>query len=146
MYPLASILRHGGKVTLGSDYPVSWIGKDALNPMFNIEMAVTPGSRLATRKCPCRPESVSAERGTSSDPSAYFRCCLATAFRRSNRRTLEVGKLADIVVLDRDPLCQRPLFHPHDQGRLHVFRRASRIPTSLAREAAAVRCKDSIPI
>ena len=41
MYPLASILRHGGKVTLGSDYPVSWIGKDALNPMFNIEMAVT---------------------------------------------------------------------------------------------------------
>ena len=28
-------------MTLGSDYPVSWIGKDALNPMFNIEMAVT---------------------------------------------------------------------------------------------------------
>jgi hypothetical protein len=41
VYPLASILWHGGKVTLGSDYPLSWIGEDALNPMFNIEMAVT---------------------------------------------------------------------------------------------------------
>ena len=32
LYPLASIQRNGGRVTLGSDYPVSWIGKRRLEP------------------------------------------------------------------------------------------------------------------
>ena len=41
LHPVASIQRNGGRVTLSSDYPVSWIGKNALNSMFNIEIAVT---------------------------------------------------------------------------------------------------------
>ena len=106
MYPLASILRHGGKVTLGSDYPVSWIGKDALNPMFNIEMAVTR-QQAGNPEVPVQArisERLSVDqaiRAHTSDAAWQLRL-------EDEIGTLEVGKLADIVVLDRDPYTSDP--------------------------------------
>jgi predicted amidohydrolase YtcJ len=106
MYPLASILRHGGKVTLGSDYPVSWIGKDALNPMFNIEMAVTR-QQAGNPEVPVQArvsERLSVDqaiRAHTSDAAWQLRL-------EDQIGTLEVGKLADIVVLDRDPYISDP--------------------------------------
>ena len=104
--PLASILRHGGKVTLGSDYPVSWIGKDALNPMFNIEMAVTR-QQAGNPEVPVQArvsERLSVDqaiRAHTSDAAWQLRL-------EDQIGTLEVGKLADIVVLDRDPYISDP--------------------------------------
>ena len=106
MYPLASILRHGGKVTLGSDYPVSWIGKDALNPMFNIEMAVTR-QQAGNPEVPVQArisERLSVDqaiRAHTSDAAWQLRL-------EDQIGTLEVGKLADIVVLDGDPYFSDP--------------------------------------
>lgn len=106
MYPLASILRHGGKVTLGSDYPVSWIGKDALNPMFNIEMAVT--RQLAGN--PEVPVQARVSERLSVDQAIRAHTSDAAWQLRLEDQigTLEVGKLADIVVLDRDPYASDP--------------------------------------
>lgn len=101
LYPLASILRHGARVTLGSDYPVSWIGEDALNPLFNIEMAVTR-QRAGDPSYPVQArisERLSVDqaiRGHTSDAAWQLRM-------EDQIGTLEVGKLADLVVLDRDP-------------------------------------------
>ena len=101
LYPLASILRHGARVTLGSDYPVSWIGEDALNPMFNIEMAVTR-QRAGDPSYPVQArisERLTVDqaiRGHTSDAAWQLRM-------EDQIGTLEVGKLADLVVLDRDP-------------------------------------------
>ena len=130
MYPLASILRHGGKDTLGSDYPVSWIGKDALNPMFNIEMAVTR-QQAGNPEVPVQArvsERLSVDqaiRAHTSDAAWQLRL-------EDKIGTLEVGKLADIVVLDRDPYATDPyeihtikVDHTFSDGRL-VFTRPTR--------------------
>jgi len=106
MYPLASILRNGGKVTLGSDYPVSWIGQDALNPMFNIEMAVTrqPAGNAEVPVQPRVSERLSVDqaiRAHTSDAAWQLRL-------EDDIGTLEVGKLADLVVLERDPYASDP--------------------------------------
>ena len=118
MYPLASILRHGGRVTLGSDYPVSWIGKDALNPMFNIEMAVTrqqagnPAVPVQARIAE-RLSIDQAIRAHTSDAAWQLRL-------EQDIGTLEVGKLADIVVLERDPYASDP-YEIHKIRVVHTF-------------------------
>ncbi len=127
MYPLASILRNGGRVTLGSDYPVSWIGKDALNPMFNIEMAVTR-QQAGNPEVPVQPrvsERLSVDqaiRAHTSDAAWQLRL-------EDQIGTLEVGKLADLVVLDRDPYASEPhqlhtirVDHTFSDGRLVFVR------------------------
>ena len=101
MYPLASIVRHGARVTLGSDYPVSWIGKDALNPMFNIEMAVTR-QQAGNSAMPVQPRV--SERLSVDQAIRAHTADAAWQLRLEEKiGTLEIGKLADIVVLDRDP-------------------------------------------
>ncbi|MDG2461028.1 MAG: amidohydrolase [Luminiphilus sp.] len=127
MYPLESILRHGGKVTLGSDYPVSWIGKDALNPMFNIEMAVTR-QQAGNPEVPVQPRA--SERLSVDQAIRAHTVDAAWQLRLEDQiGTLEVGKLADIVVLDRDPYLSDPyalhrvlVDHTFSNGRL-VFSR-----------------------
>jgi len=101
LYPLASIRRHGARVTLGSDYPVTWIGIDALNPMFNIEMAVTR-QRAGQPEYPV--QSLVSER--LSVDQAIRAHTVDAAWQLGLEQeigTLEVGKFADLVVLDRDP-------------------------------------------
>ena len=118
MYPLASILRHGGKVTLGSDYPVSWIGKDALNPMFNIEMAVTR-QQAGNPEVPVQArvsERLSVDqaiRAHTSDAAWQLRL-------EDKIGTLEEGKLADLVVLDRDPYAS-DVYQIHTIAVEHTF-------------------------
>lgn len=101
LYPLASIHRNGGRVTLGSDYPVSWIGKDALNPMFNIEMAVTR-QRAGT---PDYPVQARENERLSVDQAIRAHTIDAAWQIRLEHEigSLEVGKKADLVVLESDP-------------------------------------------
>lgn len=101
LYPLASIRRYGARITLGSDYPVTWIGEDALNPMFNIEMAVTR-QRAGDPDYPIQPKL--AERLSVDQAIRAHTSDAAWQLRLEDQiGTLEVGKQADLVVLDRDP-------------------------------------------
>lgn len=101
LYPLASIHRSGARVTLGSDYPVTWIGVDALNPMFNIEMAVTR-QRAGDPDYPI--QSLVSERLSVDQAIRAHTVDAAWQIGLEDKiGTLEVGKLADVVVLDRDP-------------------------------------------
>lgn len=101
LYPLASIRRQGGRVTLGSDYPVSWIGKDALNPLFNIEMAVT---RQAAGSPDYPVQALISERLSVDQAIRAHTVDAAWQLGLEDQiGTLEVGKQADIVILDADP-------------------------------------------
>lgn len=106
LYPLASIHRNGGRVTLGSDYPVSWIGKDALNPMFNIEMAVTR-QRAGTPDYPVQAREN--ERLSVDQAIRAHTIDAAWQIRLEDEiGTLEAGKKADLVVLESDPYTSDP--------------------------------------
>ena len=106
LYPLASIHRNGGRVTLGSDYPVSWIGKDALNPMFNIEMAVTR-QRAGTPDYPVQAREN--ERLSVDQAIRAHTIDAAWQIRLEDKiGSLEVGKKADLVVLESDPYTADP--------------------------------------
>ena len=113
LYPLASIQRNGGRVTLGSDYPVSWIGKDALNPLFNIEMAVTR-QRAGDKDYPVQARAN--ERLSVDQAIRAHTVDAAWQIRMEDIiGTLEPGKKADLVVLDKDPYLADP-YHIHDIG------------------------------
>ena len=113
LYPLASIQRNGGRVTLGSDYPVSWIGKDALNPLFNIEMAVTR-QRAGDKDYPVQARAN--ERLSVDQAIRAHTVDAAWQIRMEDIiGTLERGKKADLVVLDKDPYLTDP-YQIHDIG------------------------------
>ena len=106
LYPIASIHRNGGRVTLGSDYPVSWIGKDALNPLFNIEMAVTR-QRAGQSDYPIQARAN--ERLSVDQAIRAHTVDAAWQLRLEDHiGTLEVGKQADLVILDADPYTTDP--------------------------------------
>jgi predicted amidohydrolase YtcJ len=102
MYPLQSIAAGGAKLTFGSDYPASWIGVDGLNPMFNIEMAMTrqPAGDSEYKLQPPASERVTLEqalRAYTSDAAYQLRL-------EHKVGSIEVGKQADLVVMDRNLL------------------------------------------
>ncbi len=92
IFPVKSIKETGAKIVFGSDYPVA-----PLNPMLEIHRAVT---RLEYSE-----EGVwnEAERIRLADALRHYTVDPAYgAFREHEMGTLEKGKLADIVVLDRN--------------------------------------------
>lgn len=96
-YPLRSIAAGGARITLGSDYPASWIGLDGLNPLFNIEMGMTrrPAGDPDFRPQPLASEVITLEqaiRGYTLD--AAWQLGLEDQIG-----SLQVGKQADMVVL-----------------------------------------------
>lgn len=96
-YPLRSIAEAGARITLGTDYPASWIGLDGLNPMFNIEMAITrqPAGEAGFTVQP--PES---ERITLAQAIRAYTLDAAYQLRLEDEiGSLQAGKQADLVVL-----------------------------------------------
>jgi predicted amidohydrolase YtcJ len=80
---------------------VSWIGKDALNPLFNIEMAVTR-QRAGDANYPIQARAN--ERLSVDQAIRAHTVDAAWQIRMEDTiGTLEVGKKADLVVLERDP-------------------------------------------
>jgi predicted amidohydrolase YtcJ len=99
-YPLRSIAEGGARVTLGSDYPASWIGLDGLAPMFNIEMAITrqPAGDQDFLPQPPASERISLQRalrGYTLDAAYQLRL-------EDEIGSIEPGKRADLVVLERN--------------------------------------------
>ncbi len=100
MYTLQSILDSGGVVAFGTDYPV---GTDYLtyNPLDGIRTSITrlplpPESRVT------KPYRISeaVDLKTAIESATYWGAY--TNFMENRAGSLQEGKLADVVVLDRD--------------------------------------------
>lgn len=116
LYPISSIRRHGAKITLGSDYPVTWIGEDALNPLFNIEMAVTR-QQAGNPDYPIQAK-ISERLSVDQAIRAHTIDAAWQLGLENDIGSLELNKLADFVVLDNDPYTV-PI---HDLHRIEVNR------------------------
>jgi predicted amidohydrolase YtcJ len=101
LYPIASIKRHGAKITLGSDYPVTWIGEDALNPLFNIEMAVTR-QQAGNPDYPIQAK-ISERLSVDQAIRAHTIDAAWQLGMEDDIGSLELNKFADFVILDNDP-------------------------------------------
>jgi predicted amidohydrolase YtcJ len=94
MYPVMSLLRAGGKVAYGSDWPVA-----SANPLEGIEVALTRLAPGATGGELLAPE----ERVTIEQAIESYTINSAYASHLEDRSgSLVVGKSADLIVLDHD--------------------------------------------
>ncbi|REK22684.1 MAG: amidohydrolase [Actinobacteria bacterium] len=98
-YPFGSLLRSGAKIGMGSDWNVS-----TANVMEEIDVAVTrTGSEGGSPLGPNEAISAAAALTAFTMGSAMIN------HSEGERGSLEVGKAADFVVFDRDPLVEGPL-------------------------------------
>ncbi len=100
-YAWRTLLDSGARLTFGSDFPV-----EGVNPLWGIYAAVTrqdhkgwPEGGWRAQEAMTMSEAV---RGFTLD------ACYA-AFSENERGTLELGKLADITLLDLDIFSQKPI-------------------------------------
>lgn len=93
MYPMGSVLAAGGRVTIGSDWP-----QETLKPLDEIQYAVTR-QPLDGGEPPAQPEQ---RISLAAAIAAYTRDAAWAVREDKLDGTLEVGKAADIVVLDQD--------------------------------------------
>lgn len=94
MYPFGSLARHGARFVCGSDWTVS-----SLNPFEAIEVAVTrkdPISNSGPALLPGQALSVKQMVEGYTKNGAFI------TFQEDMRGTLEVGKVADFIVIDQD--------------------------------------------
>lgn len=94
LYPIGSVARSGATLALGSDWSVS-----SLNPLDAIQTALT---RQVPRE-PKRPAMVPEE--AIDLPTALAAYTIGSAYANALEKdtgSIEVGKLADLVVLDRN--------------------------------------------
>jgi predicted amidohydrolase YtcJ len=99
-YAWRTILNGGGRLALGSDFPV-----EDVNPFFGIYAAVTRQDQKQWPEGGWRPAErltlAEAIRGFTSD-AAY------AAFEEKSRGTIEVGKLADLTIVEGDLYAMPP--------------------------------------
>jgi predicted amidohydrolase YtcJ len=94
LYPMASVARTGAVLVAGSDWSVS-----SLNPLDGIEVGITHRQPDFPRQKPWNP----AERLDLATMIAMYTINAAYANHRDRETgSIEVGKLADLVVLDRN--------------------------------------------
>ncbi len=94
LYPFGSLLRAGARLAMGSDWSVS-----TANPLLQMEVAVTRVSEEGRDEDPLLP----AERLDLLDALAGFTTGSAWVNHLDHELgSIEVGKSADLVVLDRD--------------------------------------------
>ncbi len=95
LYPINSVYRSGAVVAFGSDWSVS-----SANPFEEIETAVTRLGALGDTTVPLLPS----EAIGLPEALAAFTINAAYTNRIDDRTgSIEVGKLADLIVLDRNP-------------------------------------------
>jgi len=93
MYPAATLAAHGARLVMSSDWPAT-----AMNPPENIQIAVTR-QPLDGSKPPKRPE----ERiDLAAALKAYVRSAAWVVREDATDGSLETGKAADLIVLDRN--------------------------------------------
>jgi predicted amidohydrolase YtcJ len=93
-YAWGKLLRSGVRIPAGSDFPV-----ESHNPFFGIYAAVTRQNHAGEPAGGWQPE----DRMTRQEALRAFTLDAAyAAFEEDNKGSLEVGKLADFIVIDRD--------------------------------------------
>jgi predicted amidohydrolase YtcJ len=101
LYPFGSLARAGAPLAAGSDWSVS-----SMNPWEAIEVALT---RRAPDESAAGPAWIPEERlDLASMLTAYTIGGAHAAFRERQTGSIEPGKSADLVVLDRDPYLTPP--------------------------------------
>jgi predicted amidohydrolase YtcJ len=99
-YAWRTMVDSGARVGFGSDYPV-----ESANPLWGIHAATTRQDHDGQPDGGWYPE----QRITAAEAlRAYTLDAAHACFEEDLRGSLEVGKLADLVVLDRDILVVRP--------------------------------------
>lgn len=99
-YAWRTMVDSGARVGFGSDYPV-----ESANPLWGIYAATTRQDHDGQPDGGWYPE----QRITATEAlRAYTLDAAHACFEEDLRGSLEVGKLADVVVLDRDILAVRP--------------------------------------
>ena len=107
LYPIASVVRSGAVVSGGSDWSVS-----SLNPLDAIETGITHRDPGDTAGPPWNP----AERVDLPTMIALYTINAAWALHQDHETgSIEPGKLADLIVLDRD-LFEVPVSRIHEVG------------------------------
>jgi predicted amidohydrolase YtcJ len=100
LYPIGSLLRSGAVVAFGSDWSVS-----SPNPFEEIEVALTRMGSEGETETPFLPE----ERIDLPSALAAFTINAAYVNGMEDRTgSIEVGKLADLIVLERNPFEVEP--------------------------------------
>jgi predicted amidohydrolase YtcJ len=94
MYPFGSLHREGARLALGSDWTVS-----TPNPLLILEVAV---NRVAPHDRGAEPLLPHEALDLDTAIAAYTRGSAYVNFLEEETGTIEPGKLADLVVLDRD--------------------------------------------
>ena len=99
-YAWRSLKRSGATLSFGSDFPV-----EGHAPLWGIHAAVTRQDKNGWPEGGWRPD----ERLEAREALEGFTLGAAYAsFEEKTRGSIEIGKLADLVVLDRDPLAVKP--------------------------------------
>ena len=99
-YAWASLLRSGARIAAGSDFPV-----ESHNPFFGLHAAVTRQDRDGQPPGGWRAE----QRMTRAEALRAFTLGAAyAAFEENEKGSLEPGKLADFIVIDRDVMTCPP--------------------------------------
>jgi predicted amidohydrolase YtcJ len=93
-YPFGSLVRAGAPLAFGSDWTVS-----TANPLPQIEVAVTRIEHPERTGEPMLPEE---RLDLETAVAAFTRGSAFVNFLQDDTGTIEPGKLADLVVLDRD--------------------------------------------
>lgn len=94
LYPIGSVVRSGGLYAGGSDWSVS-----SLNPLEAIEVAVTRRAPDAAAGPAWLPDELI---DLPTAIAAYTTNGAFLSFEEKTRGTIEAGKTADLIVLDRD--------------------------------------------
>jgi predicted amidohydrolase YtcJ len=110
LYPIASLAKSGAALAAGSDWPVS-----SLNPLEAIEVALTRRDPSAGPGAAWIPEQ---RADLATLLAAYTIGGAYAAFREHETGSIEVGKRADLIVLERN------LFElaPHEISEVRVLR------------------------
>jgi len=98
LYPAQRIFEDGGTIACGSDWPV---GADiiSLNPLESIKAGLLGLNEARSRN---RTDLSRKQIDLSAMLDFYTRNAAYAAFQENETGTIEVGKLADLVVLDRN--------------------------------------------
>jgi predicted amidohydrolase YtcJ len=94
LYPITSLVRSGATVAAGSDWTVS-----SMNPLEAIQVAITRRGPTDSAGAPWIPEEVV---DLTTMLTAYTIEGARAAFDERTNGTIETGKAADLIVLDRD--------------------------------------------